>query len=305
MSVGFPAIERPATGKPGWLHALDPRLKIIWLVWVSSLCVLVDGTAALLTVLILAVLPTTGLRVSRRGALAAAALILLTIWSTLLSQGMFYARQPRTPVLTLVPAFEWGTLKLPPLEIYREGLVYGLKQSLRLTAVMLAGLSVCLSTGPERLLAALTRLRVPVAVAYMTVAALRFLPTIMREVVQVRRARRLRTLTPQCRSTRRWWRRPVRALRDEFAIALPVLVLLLRRAETLATSVATRGFDPEAKRTFYPALRWRPLEWTLLMLLAVSWVWVAAAKLLYGLYVADIYYAPWARPLYDLVRRWL
>ena len=54
-------------------------------------------------------------------------------------------------------------------------------------AVMLAGLTVCLTTSPEGLLAVLAWLRVPAAISFMTVAALRFLPTFIDEWTTVRR----------------------------------------------------------------------------------------------------------------------
>jgi len=301
MATATTQFEPRAIDDQGWLRRLDPRLKIAWLVWTSTLCMLLDSTPALLSLFLLALITTSGLRLPARGWLALILLLLLTAWSTLLSQGLFYARYPRTVLVTLVPTFELGTWQLGPLEIYREGLVYGLKQSTRLLTVTVAGLVVCLSTSPDRLLAALAQLRVPGSLAFMTVAALRFLPLIVREAATVRRARWLRSGGAAARRRRRPWHR----LRTEISLLLPLMAVLLRRAESLATSVATRGFDPAARRTFYPALRLRPVEGLALIVLLGTWLPIVAAKLLYGLYVADLYYAPWARGLYDVTRRWL
>ena len=74
--------------------------------------------------------------------------------------------------MTLVPSFSILEYVFPGLIFYREGAAYGLLQSSRIVAMTLAGMTVCLSTSPERLLAALAWLRVPSAVSFMAVAAL-------------------------------------------------------------------------------------------------------------------------------------
>ena len=128
------------------------------------------------------------------------------------------------------------------LDPYRDGVEQ--------IATALAGFTTALSTSPERMLAALARLRLPVALCYMTTAALRFIPLVVEEVMIVRQARR-----------RRGYRfRLGGALRGEIGLLFPILASSIRRAETLAESVTARGFDPRAPRTFYPPLRMRGWE---------------------------------------------
>lgn len=292
-----------ADGQRSWLGRLDPRVKLAWLAWVSTLAVTVDSALGLLLLALLAACVAANLRLQPRSWAVVAGLLAAIVWGTMLSQGLFYQGLPRTRLVTLVPAGQWGGWSFTGLVFYREGALYGLLQSLRMLAVVLTGLAVCLSTGPERLLAAFSRLRVPVAVSFMTVAALRFLPLLLTELAIVRQARWLRGYRA------RWW--PPRAgawtemLRSEFAILIPVLAACLRRATALSTSIVSRGFDPLARRTFFPPLRLRPGELTTLVALAGSWLWLVGAKTLYWLYLADLYYRPGLRPLYDWVRRWL
>ncbi len=87
------------------------------------------------------------------------------IWGTVLSQGLFYAEQPRVALLSV-----------GPLRIWREGLQHGLVQSLRLVAMAFAGAALTLSTPPDRLHAALLRLRLPFGLALMASTALRLVP---------------------------------------------------------------------------------------------------------------------------------
>jgi energy-coupling factor transport system permease protein len=130
------------------------------------------------------------------------------------------------------------------------------------------GLTVCLSTSPERLLAALIRLRVPTAVAFMTLAAMRFLPVMLDEWATVRRARWLRGYSGAL---------GVRGLSAEVALLVPVLASALRRATALSASVTSRGFSPTAQRTFYPELRMRPIERVALGVIGAATIALASA----------------------------
>ena len=108
-----------------------------------------------------------------------------------------YAGAPRTTWFLILPEFDLavpflGEWTFPGVRVYREGARHGLAQSLRMLAVMLTGMTVCLSTSPEKLMAALIRIRLPMAVGFMTISALRFLPMLLEEIAWVRQARRLR-----------------------------------------------------------------------------------------------------------------
>lgn len=300
-------LARPLTDARGraWLARLDPRLKLAWLLAISTLSVMLDSPLALAVLFACAAVGLLGLQMPWRGWLILVGLLLLVSWGTLLSQAIFYAARPRTVLLTLIPPGEVLGWPFPGLRMYREGTVYGLTQSLRMLSVTSAGLSLCLSTSPERLLAALARLMVPVSLAFMTVAALRFLPLMLTEWSTVRQARRLRGY----RGLSPWaWSSPVRLrawVASEMGLWVAVLAASLRRAEALAISVASRGFDPAARRTFYPPLRMRSGEWAALGVIAAGWTAVAAAKMLYWCYLAELYYDPRLRELYDFTRVWL
>jgi energy-coupling factor transporter transmembrane protein EcfT len=286
-----------------WLAALDPRLKLAWLLWISSLGILLETTGALVALFCLALLSATGMRMRPRGWLVVVGLLVAIAWSTLLSQAIFYEMPTRTVLLTVVPPFELGGRSFAGVTLYREGAVYGLAQSLRMLSVTLVGLTVCLSTSPERLLAALAQLKMPVAIGFTTVTALRFLPLLIGEWSQVRQARRLRgyrysgwsLLGPRCATALRW----------ELALFTPVLASALRRASVLATSVASRGFDPTARRTFYPELRFTAFERAALAALAASGIGLLLVKSIYLLHTSQVYDSTRLTPFYDFVSQWL
>ena len=145
----------------------------------------------------------------------------------------------------------------------------------------------------------------PVALAFMTMTALRFLPLLLGEIAIARQARRLRGyrfhLWTRC--SRR--AALARGLALELAILLPVMAASLRRATALATSVASRGFDPDAPRTCYPPLQFTAGERVFLFVLAAGWSGVLLAKLAYWIYASGLFYVPALRPVYDVARNWL
>lgn len=259
-----------------WLAALDPRVKLAWVFAVSVAAVLLDSASSLGCLAAASFVVSLGLRLRSRGWLAIVVILALAAWGTILSQGFFYHYAPtRTPVLTIVAPTADDPLE-SGLVLSQEGMLDGAVQSLRILATALAGFTLCLSTGPERLLAALALLRIPVALCFMTAAALRSLPTIVEEVALVRQARRLRgyRFRPFGRSGDR-----LGSYREELGLLFPVIAAALRRAETTAESITARGFDPHAPRTYYPPLAMRLGESAIVALLLVAAAALAVVKI--------------------------
>ena len=246
-----------------------------------------DRPGSLAAMTCITALPFLFIRVERRWLGAALLAIATLVWSTALSQGLFYNQEPRVPLA-----------HLGPLTLYREGLIHGLVQSLRLLAMTLGGLALSLSTPPDRLFAALLSLRVPFGVAFLAVTALRFAPEVAREWWTVRLARRVRGRPA-------WRRGPIAWLKLEVALLLPVVARSLRRARALAESLDARGFDPVAPRSARRPLVMRAGEKALLGVVLVVTVSAMAARGLYLLYTAELLYVPALRPLYGFVRAWM
>jgi energy-coupling factor transport system permease protein len=296
--------------RDSWLSALDPRLKLAALAAISLVGVLVDSLPALAAVFAAAMLLAGGLRLRPRAWLLVIGILLATAWGTVLSQAIFYGGASRSVLLTLVPPGEILGWSYAGLGLSREGAVYGLVQSLRILAVTLAGLAVCISTSPERLVAALSRLRVPVAISFMTVAALRFVPTMIEEWATVRRAARLRGAGGRRQRLSARWRTPrwsgwSRRWKLELALLLPVLAASLRRANALATAITCRGFDATQRRTFYPELRFSIAQRTALVGIALLVGSVSVVKSLYWLAEGHLYRTAALERLYQFARDWL
>ncbi|MBS0210704.1 MAG: hypothetical protein JSS27_17310 [Planctomycetes bacterium] len=250
---------------PVWLVGVDPRVKLVWLLALSTLSVSVDSMVALIALAVVESLPLAGVRLSWRGWGAVLLLLLGGAWAAVSSQAVFYRFEPRTPLFSVMGVTIW-----------REGAFYGAVQSLRFLGTTALGLAIALSTPAARLMAGMSWFRVPTSVSFMTITALRFLPVLAEQWRQTRQALWLRGYRPGRELARL---RLGAALRVEIGVLLPLLASLLRRSTTLATAVTARGFDPAGRRTEYPVLRATAVECVATGLLLLVTVTVVGFKL--------------------------
>ncbi|MCO4771273.1 MAG: ATP-binding cassette domain-containing protein [Deltaproteobacteria bacterium] len=266
---------------------LDPRVRIALLICVGVLAVVLSRASSLATLALLCAFPLLLVGVPRRWLLRGGLGLLAIVWSTVLSQGLFYAELPRVPLV-----------RAGPLVIWTEGVLWGLVQSLRFVSTLLAGLALVISTSPDRLYSALLRLRIPYGLAFLSSMALRTVPETARSALIVRRARARRGRSLWARSPWAWLRLEVEMLR-------PVVAESLRRARSLAEALDSRGFDPLVPRTERHPSRIGVGGWGLLGTAVVVTATLAAGRILFVLYSAEVLYLPALRPLYGWVRAWL
>ncbi len=257
---------------------LDPRARILVLLCVGVLAVVLERPLTLGILAGVCVLPLVYARVPAKWWWRGSWAVLAIAWSTMLSQGMFYSMSPKTPLASL------GSLVL-----YREGLAYGLVQSLRWTAVLVAGLSLVATTPVSKLLSALVRLKVPFGLAFLAVTAWRFLPIVVEEFQIARRARARR------------------GRRKGLSIGLfrPVIAACLRRARGLAEALDARGFDPVAPRTERIPLVWRWNDSVVLAGVAGPTFGLLTVRMLYLAYTGDLWWDVRLLPVYAFARGWM
>lgn len=252
---------------------------------VSGLAVLLDRPASLgilAGVSLLALLTRPIGAVARRRVLLG---VLAVVWSTVLSQGLFYGDLPRTALI-----------ELGPLVIWREGVGWGLVQSLRLVAVGAAGLSVALTSAPDRLLDVLRGLRVPGGPAFLALTALRFVPVVAGEWGTVREARARRGRPLHRRGPWAW-------LTTELTMLRPLVARALRRAGRLGEALESRGFEPGRDRGPVPG--WTAGDRVLAGLSGGAVAVVLVLQIVHGLYLLEVWRHPSLNPLYAWVRAWL
>ncbi len=158
--------------------SLGTRLSILF--FISVAVIVFDRMVVLEALAVASVLMFVLCRPSSRKILAVVGLVAATVWSIVFSQALFYQGTPRTAILELVPSstpvIGWLT---GGVYIYYEGIVYGLKQSIRAVATIFMGAAVVSSTSSTeiyQLLSAHPRLLTA------TLVALRGLEKLLNEI---------------------------------------------------------------------------------------------------------------------------
>ncbi len=158
--------------------SLGTRLSILF--FASVAVIVFDRMVVLEALAVVSVLMFVLCRPSSRKILAVVGLVVATVWSIVFSQALFYQGTPRTAILELVPSstpvIGWLT---GGVYVYYEGIVYGLKQSIRAVATILMGAAVVSSTSSTeiyQLLSAHPRLLIT------TLVALRGLEKLLNEI---------------------------------------------------------------------------------------------------------------------------
>lgn len=280
-----------------WARRLDGRTKVCLLLMTTLLVITVDQPVTLFLLFSAAL----GLHIAAKTSWAKwemlSVLIVVCLWGAVLSQALFYAQTPRSPLACLLsPQFPVLGEMTGGIFLYREGLSYGAIQGMRSATMLCIGLFVCWSSDPRSLVNAFVAWNLPPMISFMTVTALRFLPVLASEGSEIMTAARLREQAAGRGMNAFKW------LRLMPKMVYPLLARSLRRAQTLSLSVLSRGFvhyRPQTVRAW--PFHERCLSLAFLGLAVV----VLAAKAAYMLSVQNIAYFPGARTIYDIARLWL
>ena len=276
------------TDAASWAQRLNGRTKLLLLFLFAILMITVDNPRTLFVLFSFTLLLHIVARTSIYKWKVLAVLLLLGLWGSMFSQALFYAQTPRSPLFVIISP-EAGILGqlTGGLYVYREGILYGAVQGLRSASMLTLGLLVCWTSDPRQLLQAMLAWRLSPQLAFMLVTAIRFLPVLAAETGEIITALQLRSDSQRGRTA---------VLRHLPYIAKPLLARCLRRAQTLALSVVSRGF-------FLAGARKRKEVWALsersaCAALAVLVVAVVSSKLLYLLSEQGFYFGVF-RQIYD------
>jgi len=298
MGYGISSLTQQSGGR-GIVGRLDPRVKIIGLLCVSVYAVALENTVPLLILFSLSWILAAVERVEWAKLRLLLLLVVLTVWGTMFSQSIFYFEEPRTVLVNLVdsqtPLIGGWT---GDISIYREGFRYGAVQSLRFASMMSFGFLFCWSTDTGKMLSGMLQLRVPYVLAFMTVTAIRFIPTIMDEFAAVILAMRMR-------GARVLSFNPARLLKNWLKLIRPVFINCYRRSNILSLSIQSRAFQPSAARSTAESRHLGKGEKVLLSVVLLGTTVLVLLKILYGLYLWDIFYVSRLRRIYEISRLYL
>ncbi|MGB3137457.1 MAG: energy-coupling factor transporter transmembrane protein EcfT [Nodosilinea sp.] len=282
-------LEQPTT----WLHRLDPRVKMAWLmsilvtpIWANAYWRF--GLVALLVLLTLAARIPFRVWRQQMGWLVVLSTAVMCL-TFVMPDGLQVAQTPRfpTPVamaqvddppeeLPVLPqptsyryvVFDWG-----PVTVTRRSLDLGIRIGTLLFTLIYGTNLYLLTTAPEEItlaletvMAPLRWLRLPVTEIALTVTlSLRFIPLVLEEVQNLVRSVQTRAIN--------WKKLGFRGSAQVWlAVAERLLQNLLLRAEQIAAAMEVRGFtSPNEHRVRWYQLVIRSWDWFFLGLLVVFW----------------------------------
>ncbi len=215
------------------IHRLNPLAKMTWAFAVMILALIFNQIDYLLvilgTVLIVAVL--AGIYREMLGVLKG--LLMFAVFLVVL-QVLFYRQG--TVLFFLLP--------LDYLPVTREALLLGVAMSLRMMTVLLSFVVFLATTQFKDMVVALTdKLKLPYDYVFMFMTALRFVPVFLNEIVKVREAQAARGCQVD-------GHHPIVKVKAYTQVAVPLVLISLRKAEGLAIAMETRGYGSN-QRTYF------------------------------------------------------
>jgi energy-coupling factor transport system permease protein len=272
-------LEQPVT----WLHRLDPRVKIAWLLSFLFATILANVPCRLILVGLLIAIALTA-RIPWRALKQQLGFVLmfgglLFVASMLLPDSTTTLQQPRLPEEAMVVTNYHFVLfqfkqSFINLLVTRKSLNLGIYSSTLLFTLIYSATIFLLTTAPEEVTAGLEKLmqplkffRVPVTEIALTLTlALRFIPLVLEEIQNLVRAIATRGIN--------WKKLGIKnSAKVWMIVSEKFLENLLMRAEQIATAMQLRGFTtPNEHQVEWQQLRLGTTDVIALVLLVILWI---------------------------------
>ncbi|MBW4558549.1 MAG: energy-coupling factor transporter transmembrane protein EcfT [Trichormus sp. ATA11-4-KO1] len=286
-------LEQPQT----WLHKLDPRVKIAWLMSFLTSYTFANNEWRILLVVLLIIF-TLIARIPRRvwqqqmGWLLTLSFFVLII-ASISPDGLGISYQPRLPASEQVltqPAntdnanvvtesaggnkdYSYILFHQGPVKVTRRSLDLAVRLSTIIFTVIYSSNLYLLTTAPEEITTAieslmqpLRRFKIPVTEITLTLTlSLRFIPLVLEEVQNLIRSVMTRAIN--------WKKLGLKgAVKVWMIVAERLLENLLLRAEQMASAMMVRGFtSPNEHQVKWHQLRLKAKDWLAIAILTLFW----------------------------------
>ena len=213
------------------MHRLDPRSKLVLSIVCASVSMMFTDIIPLLMVFI----------------------CLLPMIAAAKSLGR-WAKSMKGLGALLVFVLVFNTL-LSPME---NPLSYSLSLAIRLVALMTSFSLFFLTVQPDQLSQALIQMRVKFEFAFAMSMAMRYVPTLGQEAYAIMDAQRARGVELDKGNL-------IKRIRNIIPIIVPLIIVSIRRALSIAESMESRGFGASENRTYMEMLRFRKRDWAVVL----------------------------------------
>ncbi len=222
------------------LHRTNPLIKILYSIAVSFFIVVLYTPVQLL-ILVLITLFIFSLAGPRWQKIKTLFFMVLSIVvATSFSQALFYYFEPKTAIFTIIPReFPLIGKITAGVYVYKEGIIYGFIQSLRIIAATLMAMTVVMTTHSSQMITAFNKLKLPINLSFVISISIRFFPHLVEEAKRIILALKLRGLKT---------RGLVSAIKAMRFLLVPLLINSLHQARAVALAAEVRGFSPDTFR---------------------------------------------------------
>ncbi|NPV56126.1 MAG: energy-coupling factor transporter transmembrane protein EcfT [Anaerolineae bacterium] len=234
------------------IHRLDPRVKIIFMVIISTALFMVNDISVALVVM----------------------LIMLAVW--------FIARLPFSVlggfIKVLVPIigflfivqaifYPGETALIKPLipigkgigQVTLEGILFAVLLSLRLIAMIIMFPMVSFTTPVQNFALGMVKIGLPYTLAYTLTTALNLVPILQTETSVIVDAQRLRAMQSFEKG------KMIDKLKSYPALVTPLVIGSMRRAQLMAVAMDSRAFGATKSRTYLEDISMRTVDWIILI----------------------------------------
>ncbi len=129
------------------------------------------------------------------------------------------------------------------LSLSSGGMLFGLSFVLKMMVMMFASALLVFTSPMEEVLLFLEKIGFPYQIGLMLSIALRFIPTLSKEVVQIQEAQKARGAGFKHKGGAK------QAVKGTIPLFVPMIVSSIRRSDTMAMSMISRGYGFSKKRT--------------------------------------------------------
>jgi energy-coupling factor transport system permease protein len=144
--------------------------------------------------------------------------------------------------------------------------------TLRLIALMTSFSVFFLTVHPDELSQALIQMRVRFEFAFAMSMAMRYVPTLGQEAYAIMDAQKARGVELDKGSL-------LKRIRNIVPIIVPLIIVSIRRALSIAESMESRGFGANEKRTYMNVLRFKKSDWIVVLISLITLVFVVYVRL--------------------------
>lgn len=247
-----------------WVHKLDPRAKLYLVLSFVMIPLLFTDLKYLLVV----------------------SLIFAPIWFSAKMQlrtikGLLLAIVVFSVIAFIFAAFynydipgQKTLFHLGPLEVSDKSLSSGLTIGIRAAIPVLVVLVLICTTDPAQLAKAMMKLKMPIQVAFMMLAALRFFPVVSEEMGNIVTAQTIRGVE----------RKNAKENYEAFKLAaLPLMVNSLRKSRTMGIAIESKGFGKRAWKDYYQELKFSKIDYLIIAFTTVCLIAAIVLRFGYGL----------------------